>query len=224
MIALYIIGGLIALIVLLLFSPVSVRFVFSQDEPQLVLRVWGVPRRLLPRAEKKEKAPVKAVRKPSKGGLKKKKEKTSLLAELQASFKEDGVSAIVKLMGELAGILKRTVGKLLRAITVKKFHLHMRISGEDVSAAAQNYGRVCAVFYPLLGALNGAMKFERQDVNLHADFFEQGTAVSVEVVARISLWKAMGAALGAVFSLLKMYVGSTVNDKMEGTEKSNGRK
>ena len=223
MIALYIIGGLIALIVLLLSSPISLRFVFSQNEPQLVLRVWGVPTQLLPCAEKKEKAPARTVRKPPKRGLKKKKEKPSLLAELQTSLKEDGVSAIVKLMGELAGILKRTVGRLLRAITVKKFHLHMRISGEDVSAAAQNYGRVCAAFYPLFGALNGVMKFKKQDVNLYADFFEQGTAVSVEVVARVSLWKVMGAALSTAFSLLKMYVGSTVNDKTEGMEKSNGR-
>lgn len=214
MIALYIIGGLLALIALLLSSPVSVRF-FYRDTPTLILRVWGYPIKVLPRPPAGE-APAKAT--PDIQKDTKQKEKSSFLDELQASFKEDGVGAILHWMGELAEILKRALGRLLRAVTLKELRLEMRISGEDAAAAATNYGKVCAVFYPLLGAVSTGIRIKKHDIDLRPDFMEEGSAVFLDITARISLWRLAGAALAAGFSLLciylKMDAHTDVNERM----------
>ncbi len=197
MIALYIVGGLLAFIALVLSSPVTVRF-FFRDTPELILRVWGYPIRLLPRATEQE------LQKKQKKQTQK-TDKPSLLSELQMSLKEDGIGTILQYMGDLADILKRTTGKLLRAVTVKNFQLHMRISGEDAAAVATNYGKVCAALYPLLGVLTSGIRFKKHDVELHPDFLQEGNAVLLDVAARVSLWKLMGAAITVGISLLHLY-------------------
>lgn len=221
MIALYIIGGLLAFIALLLSSPVSVRF-FYRETPELILRVWGYPIRLLPRPPEQSALEEKPAQKSKKQT--EKTDKPSFLSELHTSLKEDGIGTVLQLMGELAGVLKRTVGKLLRAVTVKNFQLHMRISGKDAAAAATNYGKVCAAFYPLFGALTAGIRVKKHDVDLRPDFVEEGNAVLLDVTARISLWKLTGAALTAGFSLLCLYmkIDNTPADIKERTVNDNG--
>lgn len=218
MIALYIIGGLLVLIALLLSSPVSVRF-YYRDTPELILRVWGCPFRLLPRPPEEthpEKTSISSDPKP-------KEQKPSLLDELQASFREDGVGAVLRWMEQLAGILKRAVGRLLKAVTVKNLCLQMRISGEDAAAAATNYGKVCAVFYPLLGAVSAGIRVNKRAVDLRPDFMLEGAAVLVDVTVGVSLWRLAGAAVAAGFSLLRIYMKmDDYTDVKERTVNDNG--
>lgn len=222
MIALYIIGGLLALIALLLSSPISVHF-FCRETPELVLRIWGLPVRMLPRPSVEE-AVVSTSEKAEQKTEKQKKDKPSFLLKLQESLKEDGIGTILQLLGELAGVLKRTIGRLLRAITVKEFRLQMRISGDDAASTAINYGRVCAAFYPLFGAVCAGMRVRHHDVDLRPDFAEEGSAVLVDITACVSLWRLTGAVIAAGWSLLWTYVKLDESDKSERTVNTNGRK
>lgn len=224
MIALYIIGGLLALIALVLSSPISVRFFFYREAPELVVRVWGVPKRVLPRPPKKhsEKKPIKKAKKQKK---KTKDEKPSVFKELIDTLKEDGVGSILRMMGELSVILKQAVGGLFRSVTVTNLQLQMRVSGKDAAAAATNYGKVCAAFYPLYGVFRSGVRVKKQDVDIRPDFLEEGNAVLIDVTARISLWKLTGAALKVGWSLLRLYIQKETNETVdikERTVKDNG--
>ena len=209
MIALYCIGGLLALIVLLLSSPVAMHFVLEEQKMRLVLRVWGIPTTLLPPPEKKaddgnEKSP--------NGKKGKKQDNPSWFSELQSSIQEDGVGSVIQLIKDVIQVGKSSFGKILRAVTVKHLVLQMRISGADAAASAQNYGKVCAVFYPLFGAMSGLVDIRNQDVDLRADFLEEGTAIYANIIARISLWRLVGAAFTMEISLLRLYMDGNRKD------------
>lgn len=198
MTALYIVGGLLLLVVLLLSSPVSLHFHYS-EQPLCTLRVWGAPIRLLPHTEKQT---------PSKkeGAKPQEKKPSALLTELTASFKQDGVAATLHWLGELARLLTDTVGRVLQSVTVTRFQLEMRISGEDASAAAIRFGEVCAVLYPLLSVISCHLRIKKRQVELRPDFEGLGTAVLLDIRCKISLWRVCGALLAALFRFVKIQV------------------
>lgn len=196
MTALYIVGGILLLVVLLLSSPISLRF-FYKDDPFCTLRVWGIPVRLLPR-EHKEPAHGKATAKPQK------KKPSALLNELTASFREDGVAATLRWLGALAKLLTETVGRVLRSVTITRFQLEMRIGGEDAAAAAIRFGEVCAVLYPLLSVIACHLKVKQRQVELRPDFEGLGTAVLIDVRCKISLWRVCGALISALFKFVSI--------------------
>jgi hypothetical protein len=215
MLALYILGGLIALFCLLLSSPIFLQLRYEEGVLHLILKVWGTPFTLLPSPPKE-----KIVKKDTVSDNK--KQKNRLLVELETTFKQDGVGAVVHWMGQLAGMLSRAIGRLLKAVTVKHLKLHMRVSGEDAAAVATNYGTVCGTFYPAYGALCAVVKVKKQDICIDPDFLEQGSGVLLDMICRICLWRVLGAAIAFFWDLIRLYF-STDTVKTERTIQ-NGRK
>ncbi len=202
MTALYIVGGLLLLVVLLLSSPISLHF-HHTDTPRCTLYVWGVPIRLRPRRVKKaaaaaEKLADKGEKKPS-----------ALLAQLHTSFREDGVAATLVWLAEVAKLLTSSVGRVLRSVTVTRFRLEMRIGGEDAAAAAIHFGEVCAVLYPLLSVIACHLRVKKRRVELHPDFEGLGTAVLVDLRCRISLWRVCGALLAMLAKFIRIQLKQT---------------
>lgn len=201
MLALYIALGLIALVCLILSSPVSVRFQY-QEEPSLVVKVWGQPFTVLPRPEKSESD------KQTASATQKEKPKNRLLTELETTFREDGIGAVLHWVKVLAGMIGRTVGRLLKAVTVKRLKLHMRVPGEEAADIATNYGKVCSAFFPLYGMLCTVVKVKKQDVCIDPDFLQQGGGVLVDLYCRISLWRVTAALIAVLWEILCLYITS----------------
>ncbi len=215
MLALYIFGGLIGLFCLLLSSPISLHLRYEEDVLHLVLKVWGTSFTLLPSTSKSKTAKKDTA-------SQQKKQKNRLLTELETTFKQDGIGAVLHWMGQLAGMLSRAVGRLLKAVTVKHLKLHMRVSGEDAAAVATNYGMVCSTFYPAYGALCAVVKVKKQDLCIDPDFLEQGSGVLLDMTCRICLWRVLGATIAFLWDLIRLYF-STDTVKTERTIQ-NGRK
>lgn len=213
MIALYILLGLIALIGLLLSSPVSLHF-YYRDDPRLTLRVWGIPFRLLPAPPKKEKETAA-----SDTAKTREKEKPPLLEELQTTFRQDGLSAALQWLKRLAAVFSKAIGRLFRAVTVKNLRLEMRISGDDAADVAVRYGEVCAVLFPVLAVIIGNLRVKRQTVDIRPDFSEAGTAVLVDCRLGVSLWRLAGAAVGFGWGMLRLSLSS---EKAEETDEQKG--
>jgi hypothetical protein len=202
MTALYIVGGILLLLALLLSSPVSLRF-YYKETPLCVLRVWGVPIRLLPRKEKPQKeakAAVKADKKPS-----------AWLTRLQESFQQDGVAATLKYLGEAAKLLATTTGKLLCGIKIRLLRIELRVGGEDAAAAAIHFGEVCAVLYPLLSAIGCQIQIKKRAVEVRPDFEGEGTAALVDIRCGISLWRVCGTLLASVIQFVRIQLKQTDN-------------
>lgn len=214
MIALYILCGIVAVIALLLSSPVSLYFYF-RDDIKLTLRVWGVPIPLLPRIEKMstQKPTISETQIPSK---------RSKLDEIKETFGIDSVGAVIYWLKHLVSLFTKTLGRLCGAITVRQLRLEMRVSGEDAAAAAVHHGEVCTAVYPLLATLMHFVRIKKHDVDIRPDFLGRGNAVLAEVKANISLWKLAGAAILFLCGLLKIYFKNDTKPKTERTVTNNG--
>ena len=146
----FVLLGLIAVMVLVLFVPVYGRIRYD-GEWRVSLRVWGIPIPLLPAAEEERETPA-AVKK------KQKKKSSSKKEELKQLFREDGLEGTLRLFGRLAVLAGKTAGRLLRAVTVDKLELELLVAAEDAADTAVRYGQVCGVLYPALAAISGPVK------------------------------------------------------------------
>ncbi len=203
MTALYIVGGILLFLALLLSSPVSLRFYYNET-PLCVLRVWGVPFRLIPREQKQKAIPQKAVAKETK-------KPSAVLSKLQDSFKQDGVAATLLWLGEVAKLLTTSVGKVVCGIKIRLMRVELRIGGEDAAAAAIRFGEVCAVLYPLLSVIGCHLRIQKRDVEIRPDFEGKGTAALLDIRCSVSLWRVCGTLLASFARFIRIQMKQTDN-------------
>lgn len=96
-------------------------------------------------------------------GKKPKKEKTAMR---RITFE-----AVRQLLIDCIDPLLDSVGRVRRGLRVHRLMLHLTLGGEtDPAAAAQQYGQLNAVAWPLLAALEQIVTVERRDVRWNIDF------------------------------------------------------
>ncbi len=176
----YVLLGLLALLLLLLIVPVYARFTFD-GEAHLCVRVWGVPvYRFPPKKVKKEK-PVAA-----KSDKPKQADKPSFLRQLAEQLKTDGVGTTLRFFEQLAALAGGTAYRVLRAVTVDRLRLQLTVTGEDAAVAAQNTGKVCAVLYPAVTAVQQTLlRMRKREVTVTPDFLGDTNRVTADVTARV---------------------------------------
>lgn len=187
-----------ALIAVILLVPIYARVRYD-GTLTVRLRVWGIPITLLPSDEEDEPdepATPSPRKKPSKAA--------QLKRELTRNFHEDGVGATLRYLGDLAAILSQAVGRLLRAVTVDRLHLEMRISAADAADTAVRYGQVCAALYPTLAVIERAMRVRRREVRVEPAFLAESSAAFVDVRLHVWVYRAAGAAFALLWRYLTM--------------------
>jgi hypothetical protein len=153
MIVLYIAAILVALMLILIFMPVSLVLDYN-EEFGFSVRVFGI--KVAPRKEKK-KAIKKTEDKPKKTSLKNR-------------IKRDGISETLKKGAEfLKGALTR-VKKLLPHIRVRDLRIKISVSGNDAALTAIEYGAVCAAFYPFLSWLCSVLNIKAKQIDVISSF------------------------------------------------------
>lgn len=76
---------------------------------------------------------------------------------------------------ELSLLLGKTLqglGSAARRISVRELTLLCRVGGDDPAAAADTYGRICAILYPTLAALHSTLRVceKNERIDLSCDF------------------------------------------------------
>lgn len=191
----YILLSLLGLLLLLLIVPVFVRFQYCQELTARV-RVFGIPAYRYSSAKK----PAEPKRKVDKPADKPKKEKNPILDDLARRLKTDGVGAVVEELRALARIVGGAARRLFKAVTVDKLQLQLVIASEDASATAQNTGRVCAVLYPSLTAIQSVMRIRHRAVTVSPDYLGEQGSVTADVLLHVVPIRLVWAALCALVS------------------------
>lgn len=215
MIFVYILGALVALVVLILSSPTTLLLHFERDLV-ITLRIWGISHVLY--------SPTTVPGKTTQRILARAKKATVELAEeLQTTLQEDGVNATIYWLRELADFLGHTLTRYFRSLTVTRFCLQMRVPGEDAAAAAINCGEVDAAVYPLLAVIGTFIQIKRRDIAILPDFFDEGVAVYADAKVRVSLWRLLGAVIAMEVDAVRRSVEViTVEDETERLVNKNG--
>lgn len=182
----YIVLAIVGLIVLLLLCPVVIRVSYEQDELKADARYLFFHSPLLGGKKKPKKKPKKGK---IKTNIVTQKTSVSAWSELR---KQMGTVETVKLMISSTITFFQSILRLLKGAKVRHLELEIRVTGEDAAAAAINYGEVCAVLYPFLGAVGNHMKLIRPNLNLYCDYEADKPLVQGKAKIYIPLYHVVG--------------------------------
>jgi len=193
MIALYIIGGILLLIILLLLCPIvlSVKYV---DE-RLSIRLCGF--RLLPQKEKpkKEKQQKKKKKEKEAKDPKKKKKKKSKIDFQQIKTLVTSATPAAK--------------KVFRKIKIRKFRFIYICAGDDAAKTAIQYGRICAAVASLLPIIQNIFDIKVDKIDVQLDFSVNKPYNEVKFKAKLKVYVLIAAAV--IF--LKNYLSASAKNK-----------
>lgn len=159
-ILLWVLGSLLALLLLLLFCPAAAEVRLNYDVWTVKVRILGVPFTVFPQKEKKPKKKKEAkLEKTPKA--KPEKEKQTPSKKFELTF-----SKIVS----LAGMAGRVLRRFLAALHVRGVKLVLPVSSGDAASTALFYGRFCAFFYGGLATLQNVIDIKAEDINIIPDF------------------------------------------------------
>lgn len=202
---------LLGLLVLVLASPIFVRIRYNEE---LTVCVWvlGIPVYRYSSAKPKREKPKKKADKPKK---KTKEEKPSFFADLSKRLKTEGVGAVVAEIKALAGLVVGAARRVARAVTVDRLQMELVIASDDAAATAINSGRVCAVLYPSLTAIQSVIRIRHRAVTVVPDYLAEKGRVQADVVLHSFSARLVWAAVRTLISYIALQSRKSTNTKEE---------
>lgn len=191
---LYSLLGLLSLLIVVLSIPVFGRICYD-GELSVVIRVLGIPITLVPQPEAKPSRPSrKQKEEPS--------EKPSKVKEMVSLMKQDGLAGTLHFLQEVARLATKTVGRVLRSITVRRLDLQLLVATDDPATTAQRYGQVCSVLYPALAGIESVVRIRHRHLRVEPNFLMETSAVRFDVRLRMSVWRLLGAGIALLWGFL----------------------
>lgn len=157
MLVLYILLGIILLITIALFLPISITLKFNKE---LVYTVKVVGIKVFPnkkRGETQEKAEDAKIAQEPKGFFEQLKEKRGFIGAIK----------------EILVFLKDCITPLklfLKFVSFKNVRLSVNVVGEDAAKTAVDYGAACTAIYPLLSFVEAHANVNYKKIDVKADF------------------------------------------------------
>lgn len=159
-IVLWVLGILLALLLLLLFCPAIAEVRLNYDQLTVRARILGIPFTVWPQKEKKPKKENKKEPKEA-AEPKQKKEKQTPSKKFELTFSK---------LVSIASLAGRVMRRLLAALHIRGVKLVLPVSAGDAAQTAMFYGRFCAFFYGGLATLQNVIDIQAEDINIIPDF------------------------------------------------------
>lgn len=167
MIALYILGGILLIILLVLFLPVSVHIKFVEDF-FVKIKFAGIKVfRIEPSKDETEKTDTGDTVSDKKAENTAVKESKRIFLKLKEKY---GFSGAVKTVLGFIGDVLAHIKSLLRHIKIKRVEFSLTVAAEDAAQTAIEYGSVCGVAYPVFAMLESCAEIGFKNINIRSDF------------------------------------------------------
>lgn len=163
MVALYIIGGILLLIALILLLPITAQIKFEDD---FFLKVKFLGITVYKLKEKQEKNKTKKEKSENNEPKPKAKEQ-GIFAKLKAKH---GFKGAIKEVFDFAGKVITEIKPQLLKIKFRKFKLELIVVGEDAAMTAIEYGAVCGIVYPVLSFIDQNLNIKLKQIIVEAGF------------------------------------------------------
>ena len=199
-VVLWILGVLLALIVLLCVTRVGVHAIFCGETLLLDVKIGWFRIHILPAKEPHKK-------KESRGKEAEEEKKAEEKAAKKPSFPKPSFTDIRDAASVLWPPLKRALDRTRRGLRINPLDLSMTLGGsEDPASAAQLYGALNAAVWSAMPVLERLLVIPSPHIHIGIDFTESKTKPEGEVgvSARIGTLLAVGATIG--FPALKWFL------------------
>lgn len=176
----FILAVIVVLVSLLLSMKVGVRVVFGPE-----LKVWAkfgfMTLQVYPMPKKKKEKPKK------EKAAKKDQEKQKAEKE-KRNITFDAVWQLVNALIEPA---LDAMDRVRRGIHIRCLNLHLVISDPNPATAAQRYGKLNAVLWPLIAVVENLVTVERRNVRMDLDFAARKSSAEGELFITMRVYHGM---------------------------------
>lgn len=128
---------------------------------------------------------------------------------LQSIYAEDGICGILDLVSTLLSTAGAAVGRLFKDFYISDLYVKIITGGTDAAQIAQNHGRTCALYYPLIGVVRNGMKVANYQEIIFADYLAQQTETEMSLVISLSVKNLFG----ILFSAGKTFLVNFIKNK-----------
>lgn len=206
--------SLLGLLVLILLSPVFARIRYD-EELTVCLWVLGIPVYRYSSAKPKREKPKRKADKPKKKKEKTEEKKPSFFADLAKRLKTDGVGAVVAEVKEIAREVVGALRRVARCVVVDRLELQLVIASDDAAATAINSGRMCAVLYPSLTAIQSVVRIRHRAVTVVPDYLAEKGRVRADIVLHGFSIRLVWAAVRTLMSYIALQSRKSTKTKEE---------
>lgn len=229
MVALICVSALIALILLLLLSPIRVTLQ-SKDDLEVRLSYLFFKRTLYPEEEEEIRLSdytPRRVRRRRRKALRRcriEKQKAALQKKKQEKKTEESVTDKLHTVRLLLQMLRRMYRPVLSAIRIRVYRLYVKVATEDAAKTAILYGAAAQSMAYILELLEShtKTKIDDQSVGVIADFCETETEFDVKIRFSTTPMRLLGLGFKALLFLSK--IKDENDDKNKNGETKHERK
>ena len=195
MIGKIILGVLLVLFGIVLFTPAGVRLSYESGALRVSVRFGPVRTTVYPR--KKKEAAEKAPEPPAKAAEQPPAEKK------KTSVNREQILYSLEVLPPVLGKALRRVGRSLR---FDPLQLHLLVAGRDPADTAVLYGRIQGALAAGLPTLHRLTNIKNQDIQLFLDFSEEKMDCIADVGVSLRLWDVLVMLVCAGCSALRWYL------------------
>ncbi len=205
MIALVIIGIILAILIVILLIPVGVDLGYEDGQFHLSAKINGFLLQLIPKPSRKEKDKPKE-KKPKK----EKKKKEPKPGEEEKKKKKRKLEFSMDEILELVKSVLRGLGRFRRKLTVNRFLLHYLAGGKDPYNTAMQYAYVNAALSSLAPICAQRFTVKHSDVWTDVDFMADRMQVDFGLALTIRIGQILGVGLSVGFGAGKILIKNKI--------------
>lgn len=186
MIVLYILGGLLALVLILLLCDIVIRIDY-RDGFRLSVRYAFLRFQLVPSKQPAAKKRKKTSETPPQPKQPKKKSKLDV-----------SVGEIVDIVGRIF----QTLGEIVGKTRVRPCKVDISVASPDAATTALNYGRICAALGGLQALMKEKLGYCAPDFRVGWDYTTEKTTVRCKIAVRIRMIRVVKSGVTLIVGLL----------------------
>lgn len=204
MTAVWILLGIAGFLALLLSFSLTF-YVHITDRVELKAGAFGLRFQILPSDGEEEPAKEKKRRLQKKSRKSKPKQKEAEESKQKLAKKKTDETSFSDTLSLIWAILKGicpTAARMLSHLRLTRLKLSIRVAGPEADQTAIRYGQICAGIYPLLGALDSAIRLRVKWVDIYPDFVREESVYDISFRVKLRLNHLIGGVFAMAFHLL----------------------
>lgn len=116
---------------------------------------------------------------------------------------EEGIVGILTLVSNLLETVSTAMTTLFRGLHIYSLYVKMIIGGNDAAQIAQDYGKICGMYYPIKGVIINGMKVDQYDDFIQPDFIAPQSEYEFQLIASINVALLLKVGIKAGITFLK---------------------
>ena len=136
---------------------------------------------------------------------------------IKSKAKETGLSTTVSQTLRIVIDLLKEIVAILKYCTAKRFYIKVVCAEEDAADTAINYGKCCAVVYPLAGLLSSIMKVRKkgQQIDVSCDYLGGHDDFRFDFLISVRLFRVIAAFFRIAFKETKRTVDEQTSQQLK---------